>query len=172
MKQLNVADMVKKAERNYLKRMSKYDWFKEFPREYRPALKAYTKLNVFKAKNVEFNPNTCIATSYNWWKFVSKIKGKIVFNDYRYSVTTSQHQSKVSSLLTELGIKLDVTFEAPKGLQNLESALTHYEAKISKLLVEINKPGTRKNKNKERAKEIKSHMKTIKVIKSLIGKQK
>ena len=50
MTQLNVLDLVKKAERNYLKRMGKYDWFKASERPYKPALKAYSKLNVFNLR--------------------------------------------------------------------------------------------------------------------------
>jgi hypothetical protein len=172
MTQLNVTDLVKKAEQNYLKRVAKKDWFKENPRPFNPALRAYSKLNIFKASNVEFNPNTGVATSYNWWKFVDRIGGLVVFNSYYYSPSTSRHQSKVSSLLSQLGIKVDVSFEAPKGLQNLEAAVTHYESKISALIIAIQKPGTRAEKNKERAKEVKSHLETIKTIKSLIRKQK
>jgi hypothetical protein len=172
MTQLKVSDLVKKAERNYLKRMNKYDWFKENPRVYKPALKPYKGLNVFKASNVAFDPNTCVATSYRWWIFVSRIGGKVVFNNYHYSMSTNKHQSKVDSLLSQLGIKIDVRFEAPKGLQDLQAAVTHYENKISSLIIAIQKPGTRAVKNRERASEIKSHLKTIKTIKALIRKQK
>lgn len=58
-------------------------------------------------KNV-FNPETFEAFSYNWWKYVTKVKGQIVFNDHSYSVTTNKHQGEMRHLLrTELGLNLE-----------------------------------------------------------------
>lgn len=65
--------------------------------QYRPRLKIYKGSN---NKNV-FNPETFEATSYNWWIYVAKIKGVVVFNDHNYSVTTRQHQYEMKSFLKE-----------------------------------------------------------------------
>jgi hypothetical protein len=167
MTQLNIETRLKIAARNYEKRMVSYG-NEPGTRVFKPALKFYKRLNVFKASNVSFDPTRIEAFSYRWWKFVAVIGGKVVFNNYRYSPSTGKHQSKVSSLLSQLGVKTDLCFEAPKGLQDLASAVTHYENKISALIVEIQKPGTRKEKNRERALTIKSHMAMIKTIKALM----
>lgn len=66
--------------------------------------------------NVTFDPKTCSAFSYKWWKFVGIVEGKVIFNNYRYSVSTSKHQSKVRSLLNELNIKIDIEMPLPRGL--------------------------------------------------------
>jgi hypothetical protein len=43
-------------------------------------------------------------TSYDHWTFLHNIKGVYVFNNYRYSVTTSKHQGMARSILNTLGI--------------------------------------------------------------------
>lgn len=63
-----------------------------------------------------FNPFTKTAYSYGNWCFVTVIKGKVVFNEYRYSKTTSTHQSAVKSLLRQLGIKIDVYVDMAPSL--------------------------------------------------------
>ena len=136
------------------------------------SLRAYPKLNLFKGSNVEFNPSICEATSYGWWKFVSRIGGLVVFNDYRYSVSTSKHQWKVRSLLNQLGIEIDLFIEAPQGLQNLDDAVRYYEVKIKCLNEDILKPRSQAAKNLERKGEIKALQVKIKAIKKLIGKRK
>ena len=72
--------------------------------------------------NCTFDPKTFVGLSYNWWLFVSQIDGKVIFNNYSYSVTTSSHQSSMRSLLNDLGIKIDLFIQSPKGLQDLQSA--------------------------------------------------
>lgn len=123
---------------------------------------------VFKAANFYFDPTEVVATSYNWWVFVKKIKGKVVFNDYNYSNSTAKHQSKARSLIHKLGIKPALVISAPKGLQDLESAIACHEALNRKLLFDMERPRSHKAKNKERAKQIKENLKTIKAIKELM----
>lgn len=66
--------------------------------------------------NVTFDPSKVEARSYSWWVFVAKVEGLVVFNNYRYSNSTSKHQSKVRSLLNDLGIKIDLEMPLPCGL--------------------------------------------------------
>ena len=80
-------------------------------------MKYFKRLKVYKACNVTFDPETMIADSYDWWHFVERINGKVVFNNYNYSNSTSRHQSKVRELLRELGIKVDVVVNTRMGLQ-------------------------------------------------------
>jgi hypothetical protein len=79
-------------------------------------MKYMKRSNKYVAANTSFYPASIEAYSYGWWKFVGVIDGLVVFNDYRYSVTTSGHQRKVASLMSELGIKIDLTLSVPDGL--------------------------------------------------------
>jgi hypothetical protein len=75
----------------------------------------------FKGNNGKnkFNLETEEAHSYGHWCYVKKIKGKWVFNDYSYSVTTNGHQGTMRQLLRELGIKIDLVV-------NMQSSLDDY----------------------------------------------
>lgn len=107
-------------------------------------MKYFSKLNQYKASNLILDMNTLTATSYGWWEFVKPIGSKIVFNNYRYSVTTSCQQSKMRSLLRELGIKIDLEIQAPRGLQELSSAIPYLEREIETLENELKNPRIRK----------------------------
>lgn len=99
-------------------------------------MKHYKKTNLYKASNVTFDPTKIEATSYSWWLFVKRIKGKTVFNSYRYSISTSKHQSKVRSLMRQLGIKIDRDVEIKDGLQYI-STLTELNKKHNETLKRI-----------------------------------
>lgn len=87
---------------------------------------------IFKDRNVSFNPKTFEAYSYDWWCFVKQIKGQIVFNDYGYSMTTNKHQGTVRRLLQELGVNMDkvIFVNCSGGLQKFKDECLHdyYEA--------------------------------------------
>jgi hypothetical protein len=100
-------------------------------------MKYFTRAGIYKANgNVTFNPTTCEAYSYNWWAFVKKIKGKVIFNAYRYSVTTSKHQSRVRSLMSDLGIKIDRVVQVAGGLQSIKT-ISELNKKESETLLGI-----------------------------------
>lgn len=134
-------------------------------------MRYYPKLRKYKASNVEFNTVTQTATSYGWWLFVSRINGKLVFNNYMYSNTTDRHQSKVRSLLRKLGISVDLTIEAPDGLQSPDSAIDLYIGRIWALEILIDKPGTNNEKNLERMYEIKALERKISDVRTLLGQE-
>ncbi len=71
-------------------------------------MKYFKRLKIYKASSVAFDAENVEASSYGWWKFVSKINGFVVFNNYNYSPSTCKHQSKVRRLMADLGIKIDV----------------------------------------------------------------
>lgn len=77
-------------------------------------MKQLKRSGIYKAANVNFDPARMTAFSYDWWQFVAKVRGKIVFNEYGYSNSTRKHQSKVRSVMRELGIEPDlyVSFRA------------------------------------------------------------
>ncbi len=134
-------------------------------------MKYMKRARVFKATNVVFDPNEIHATSYDWWVFVKRIKGKTVFNDYGYSNTTRRHQWKVRSLMRELGITIDVEIEAPKGLQRLDTAVDHYKYKIEELEQAIAKPRSKRVKNAERFEAIERFKTKIREVKRLEGRR-
>lgn len=91
--------------------------------------------NYFSATNVGFSPETMEGHSYDWYSLVRKFDNTVVLNAFRYSPTTSKHISKVRNVLRTLGVKYS-ELEAPKGLQNLESAKAHHLIELGKAIVE------------------------------------
>jgi hypothetical protein len=113
--------------------------------------------NTYKASNVELNLNTMTAVSYNWWTFLKVIDGQLVFNSYAYSPSTQRQQYKVLKVLAEKGIKLDFIVESRKSLTDsslFEDAKELIQHDIDDLITAMNKKGSQKAKNSERAKRI------------------
>ena len=84
-------------------------------------MKYFPRLNLYKAANVTFDPSTVVATSYDWWCFVTVIRGRVVFNEYPYSATTRKHQAKVKALMAELGITPDIVVSTRLSLGNVNA---------------------------------------------------
>lgn len=83
-------------------------------------LKFKPRKGIYEASNVSLDPKSLDAHSYNWWRFCARIKGKVVFNDYPYSVSTRRHQHKVLNTLEAIGIKPEV-FVSVRSSLNLDS---------------------------------------------------
>lgn len=128
---------------------------------YRPRLKVYKNYN----GSNWFNPETMTAISYGWWVYLKEINGKLVFNDYRYSVTTSKHQAQLRNLIG----KVDHVIHAPYGLQDLGSSIEYYNYQIKTLTEAIEKPRSHKRKNEERMVDIKLIEKDIETVKELMA---
>lgn len=132
--------------------------------KFRPRLELYTNYN----KSNTFDPKTMQAYSYTWWLYVDVIKGKVVFNDYTYSPTTSGHQSEMRYLLSELGINIDLVVEIHGGLQDFKNgALKPLYKTIFQLEIEMNRKGSNKKKNESRLKTIESIKNQIKEVRKL-----
>jgi len=135
----------------------------------------FKTLKVYKASNVEFYPETITAYSYGWWRFVDTYKGKILFNNCRYSPTTNRHQSKVESLMGDLGIKIHIKLHyTRKGFQTgIEEAIKDeiecLKEEIQNLEALIKNPRTKKQKNNDRKIIIGDHLRQIKIFKDLLG---
>jgi hypothetical protein len=113
--------------------------------------------NTYKASNVEFDATNIAAWSYGRWKFVSKIDGIVVFNTFRYSHSTTRHQSKVRSIMHQLGIRVDLYVDTPKSLSDQywpTAAVCLLNSKINTLIDAINKKGSKSAKNAERREQI------------------
>jgi len=70
-------------------------------------------------QSVTLDPKTKKAYSYQWWCFLTMIKGKLVFNNYYYSAQTTAHQSCVKDVLKELKIKIDIEVSTESCLEHL-----------------------------------------------------
>jgi hypothetical protein len=131
-------------------------------------MKYLKKANIYKASNVTFDPKTCQAYSYGWWRFLDRINGKVVFNNYNYSPTTGRHQGKVRQLLVELGIHIDLDISVPEGLQSLDKAIPYLQNEIRQLQELIKKPRTHKVTNQRRAGDIVQLRTKINQVKELM----
>lgn len=116
-------------------------------------MKHYSRLNMYKASNLTFNPATGEGRSYEWYSIARKFDGVLVLNTYAYSNTTARHATKLRGLFHSLGLEW-VEIEAPQGLQNLDDARALVVSRIQNLTIEINKPRSRPEKNAERFAEI------------------
>ena len=132
-------------------------------------MKYYSRLKLYKASNVTFDPIQCRVYSYDWWRFVDRIRGKVIFNSYTYSNSTVKHQFKLRRLLESLNINVDIMLKAPRGLQDLDSAVRYYESEIEALESAINAPGSRSKTNVKRRDQIEFYKSQIMIIKDLIG---
>lgn len=132
-------------------------------------LKFYPKLNLWKntTGSLTFNPVTMEAHSYRWWKFFAVINGKKVFNNYTYSVTTTSHQSRVRSLLSQLGIEIDIFVECPKGLDELSSGIDFYSRSIQYAQEKLQKPRIRQTTKEDLRVHIANMRKSVKVLETL-----
>jgi len=125
---------------------------------------------MYKASNVSFNPTTLESYSYGYWLFTKVINGKLVFNSYNFSATTGAHQSKVRCLLIDLGIKIDIEIECPRGLHAadmIQSIERQYESLISELQFSIDKPRSQKKKNIERQAQIDAYKNKLNEFKAI-----
>lgn len=116
-------------------------------------MKLMKRANIYKASNVTFNPETCEAVSYDWWMFTKLVNGKLVFNNHSYSNSTRKHQYKVRSLLRELGLEIDLTVDAPGGLQRDtwgEQALASVQSQIDTIMGQLNNARRKKALDAER----------------------
>jgi len=111
-------------------------------------MKYFKRLEVYKASNVEYSPNDKHkAYSYGWWQFSREINGVIFFNDTRYSVSTSRHQSKVRSLLRGKEVYIFDTMLNMRDLNDkdlIQAIIKDYNNKIDELHKANKKPRIRK----------------------------
>lgn len=135
-------------------------------------IKYYPRLGIWKNStgNVTFDPAKVEAISYNWWVFVKKINGKVIFNGYRYSSSTSAQLSLVRDLLNNLGIKIDVEVNIKNSLDSLSSfseAADDILREIANCTIYLENPRRKKSKDDWYQKQIKELWNNFKVLKSL-----
>lgn len=128
------------------------------------SMKYFVRNNIYKSKNVSFKPDALNAYSYDWWRFVAKVEGKLIFNDYRYSVSTARHQQKVSNLLSELNIKIDISMPLPRGIRHGETLAEMVLESEEYLCDIIGEEIIKKQERYQRAKRSKLVLKIIKYL--------
>lgn len=93
-----------------------------------------TRLKIFKRTNLTWDPQTGIGYSYHWYEIAKVIKGQLVLNTYRYSVSTAKHVRLLRNLFDFLELSY-VEIDAPSGLQNLNNAAIQCASQWAKLIV-------------------------------------
>jgi hypothetical protein len=135
------------------------------------SMKHFKRLNLYKANNVTFDPVTNKAFSYKWWQFVATIEGVTIFNGYRYSVSTSRHQSKTMSLMRQLDKPIHMIIECPSGLQAMDwivSAKIRHEALLSDIGGKLNNPRIQSKTRISLLDESANHLKVLQFLDTLI----
>lgn len=131
------------------------------------SLKFFKTLKIYKNStgSCEFTPATKTAYSYSWC-FVKVIKGKVIFNDYSYSPTTSSHQSCVRSLLKELKIKIHATVYQRESLTS-GIEVEHVVQKMELARFGLTRKGLTQKTRSRFADAIKHAEKTLKTLRSI-----
>lgn len=112
-------------------------------------MKYYTRLKLYKTKNLVLDPATLRSTSYEWWQLTGKVSGVVIFNTYKYSVTTGKHIDKIFCVLKDLGQEW-IEVQSPTNLtlrwvDEVETAITWQMAELDRLLATHNTPRARLN---------------------------
>ncbi len=129
-------------------------------------MKYYSRLKKYKCSNLEYDIQSEIAYSYEWYQIAKRINGTMVLNSYSYSPSTLRHFYKIRNLFDSLNITY-IMIEAPKGLQCLDSAKDRYEEQIKSLQKAMSKPRSHAGKNQERKAHIYNLTYELLVIKGL-----
>lgn len=111
---------------------------------------------LYKAANVTFDASQIEAFSYGWWRLVKVMQGKIVFNEYRNSATTSKHQYKVKALMRELGLEVDLYVKTKASLDKQ----TLKELKVETIKIEVDRENQLKENRKQSYLRRKAQMKS------------
>ena len=131
-------------------------------------MKYNSKAQIYRASNLSWDYNTGIGLSYDWYIIAKRFGDLYILNNYSYSPTTTRHVYKIRKLFDEKGIAV-TSFEAPRGLQDLDAAIEHYQRLIRIEQSAIAKPRARKSKVEERKDLIKTYDQKIELIKRLKG---
>lgn len=126
-------------------------------------LQFYKRLNVYKTGNANLTwcPEKQVGHSYRWYEIAKRIKGKLVLNVYKYSVTTSGHVGELHWLFKEQGLEF-VEVQAPRGLQNINEALPYTLECIESLKLKMTNARKTSNWDKQQLAELQTQLETLK----------
>lgn len=133
-------------------------------------MKYYKRLKVYKNStgSCVFDPHNMIATSYGWWAFLKQIGPFTVFNNYKYSPTTSRHQRQVKLMLDKHGIEVDLWVSTYNHLNLTYAVIGEIKRDIKSIRRTILKKGTKKKKNRERRQDIRQLISKIRMLQSAL----
>lgn len=135
--------------------------------EWKPRLKIFQGSN---RKNT-FNPETFEGRSFGWWCYVLKVKGKVIFNDYSYSVTTSAHQNEMKAFLrSQMKVKNIIFVNQRESLSN-GIYLDHFYETLALAEIRSKSPNRRDDFYKTQKTIIAQTRKTIALLKKLGAKE-
>lgn len=108
----------------------------------------------FVASNNYLDLDNMTAWSYGWWMYFRRIGGLWVFNSHRYSPSTGRHQQRMRSLLSRLGIQIDIEVDTRSsltnmGLNDVKLALITQRAKLQEQLAALVRPKSAKRDHLE-----------------------
>lgn len=113
-------------------------------------------------KSFVFDLNEFKAVSYRWWPFVRKVKGKVVFNAYRYSVSTAKHQDQARRILKDLKVKIDMTVHIREPLPTSMREIRKLEKESR--AHDLCEAETKRLRRNERARERRAAKKAITLV--------
>jgi hypothetical protein len=135
-------------------------------------MKFSNKRQQFEASNVTFSPSKVEAYSYGWWKFLTVINGKTIFNNAHYSPTTNRHQAKVRQLAKSHGVSLDLVLRFTNA--NLTDANFAFKMEIDSAKIEISNiekslSNNRRKKSLDTSRQamiesLKSHIRQVEIV--------
>ena len=123
-------------------------------------MKLQTTLDTYTASNnelcVDAKTLAVTARSYGWWDYIKTDSvGNIIFNDSRYSNSTTGHQSNSKHILGRLGLKVAIalTHTTENGC-SLDSEIEGLKKAQAELQAQIDKKGSWRKTNILRAEDI------------------
>ena len=129
----------------------------------------------YEDKNVKFSAVTMKAYSYEHWQFLGKTdEGKVIFNNFNYSMITGKHQKDVLSILNILQKPIDlVIYHTKKSLREgyksvLKDEIILSQEAIMILKERIKNPKTHKKRNLKRKDEVNHLLKHIEHVETIL----
>jgi len=103
-------------------------------------MKITEKNGLVKGNSFTFNKITLEGFSYKWWQVSLKLdQNTVLFNNYKYSQTTTRHQYEILGLLKEqqerFGFRI-FTVSIPEGLQDRNAVLNFVKNNLKTISIE------------------------------------
>jgi hypothetical protein len=116
-----------------------------------------------------FDPETMTAYSYDWWLYLERVNGKLIFNNHYYSNATVKHQIQLKAVLAHLGIPVDLWISTREGLQNHCAVAIEMEETLEAACRRIEKKGTRRSTNHKRLIQAFKLLNTLRSFRKITG---
>lgn len=131
------------------------------------SFKFVKKRKRYEKSNLCVDLENMLGHSYEWYRILDRIDGKVIVNSYNYSRTTMKHYYDVCRLLRNKGIDF-ASIEAPNGLGNLEASMRHYRSQIQSIKNDMANPRKRPKTKASLAEVLEANYKYLAFVESLI----